>query len=213
MLLYGEPGKEAQFLQRSVSQGWTGGPAFASAPGYAKLLKEIKDRIERSRTRAIFSVNAELIRLYWDIGQMIDDRQREEGWGTAVIPRLARELHNELPEEKGYSERNIKRMLAFYRAYRDPNSIVPQPVAQLTGTAKVPRAVAQTGALRDRQADRGVELRADPCFAGEPSVGAADGRTDRSRARRAWAGICSRTNCGGERPWPASRHKATKGGR
>jgi predicted nuclease of restriction endonuclease-like (RecB) superfamily len=54
-----------------------------------------------------------------------------------------------LPEEKGYSERNIKRMLAFYRAYRDPNSIVPQPVAQLTGAAKVSRAVAQTGSPPD----------------------------------------------------------------
>jgi hypothetical protein len=37
-----------------------------------------------------------------------------EGWGAGVIPRLARDLHNELPEEKGFSERNIKQMLAFY---------------------------------------------------------------------------------------------------
>ena len=119
--------------------------AHSPAPaGYAHLLKEIKARIQQSRTRAIFSVNAELIRLYWDIGRMIDDRQQQEGWGAAVIPRLARELHNELPEEKGYSERNIKRMLAFYRAYRDPAAIVPQPVAQLAGAAKVPRPVAQT---------------------------------------------------------------------
>jgi hypothetical protein len=31
----------------------------------------------------------------------IDDRQRKEGWGAAIIPRLARELRNESPEEKG----------------------------------------------------------------------------------------------------------------
>jgi predicted nuclease of restriction endonuclease-like (RecB) superfamily len=117
--------------------------------GYAQLLKEIKDRIQQSRTRAIFSVNAEMIRLYWDIGRMIDDRQRREGWGAAVIPRLARELHNELPEEKGYSERNIKRMLAFYRAYRDPAAIVPQPVAQLAAASKGPRPVAQMPAPQD----------------------------------------------------------------
>ena len=116
--------------------------------GYAQLLKEIKERIQQSRTRAIFSVNAEMIRLYWDIGQMIDDRQRREGWGAAVIPRLARELHNELPEEKGYSERNIKRMLAFYRAYRDPAAIVPQAVAQLT-------------AAHERATGRGTNVRGD----------------------------------------------------
>jgi hypothetical protein len=54
-------------------------------------LREIKERIRQAQARAVLSVNAELVRLYWDIGQMIDARQRQEGWGTAVIPRLARE--------------------------------------------------------------------------------------------------------------------------
>ena len=92
----------------------------------------------------MFSVNAELISLYWDIGRMIHDRQQQEGWGAAVIPRLARELHNELPEEKGFSERNIGRMIAFYRSYPDPADFLPQAVAKLTGSAKLPQAVAKT---------------------------------------------------------------------
>ncbi|MEN9361898.1 MAG: hypothetical protein RL095_3433 [Verrucomicrobiota bacterium] len=50
---------------------------------------------------------------------MLDARQRQEGWGAAVIPRLARDLKNDLPEEKGFSERNIKQMMAFHREYRD----------------------------------------------------------------------------------------------
>jgi predicted nuclease of restriction endonuclease-like (RecB) superfamily len=126
------------------------GDARSPAPaGYVQLLRDIKARIQQSRTRAIFTLNAEMIRLYWDIGRMIDERQRQEGWGTAVIPRLARELHNELPEEKGYSERNIKRMLAFYRGYRDPAAIVPQPVAQSGAVQEVPRTVAQTSAPAD----------------------------------------------------------------
>ena len=66
-----------------------------------------------------------------------------------MIPRLARELHNELPEEKGYSERNIKRMLAFYRAYREPTSIVPQAVAQLAVDTKVPQPVSERSAFQD----------------------------------------------------------------
>jgi len=77
------------------------------------------------------SVNAELVQVYWDIGRTIDSRQQEEGWGAYVIPRLARELRNDLPEVKGFSERNIKRMLAFYRAYPTPFTIVQQPAAQL----------------------------------------------------------------------------------
>lgn len=76
----------------------------------------------------MLAVNAELIRLYWEIGEVIDRRQRDQGWGSAVIPRLVRDLYNELPELKGFSERNIKRMLAFYREYSDL-PFVPQAVA------------------------------------------------------------------------------------
>ena len=81
------------------------------------LLTEIKSRIQQAQTRAMLSVNAELIHLYWDVGQMLDVRQSQQGWGAAVIPRLSRELQNELPEVKGFSERNIGRMIAFYREY------------------------------------------------------------------------------------------------
>ncbi|MFZ3140330.1 DUF1016 N-terminal domain-containing protein [Polaromonas sp.] len=80
---------------------------------YTVLLADIKQRIRQAQTRAVLAVNAELIRLYWEIGQMLDARQKTEGWGTAVIPKLALDIRNELPEEKGFSERNIKRMLAF----------------------------------------------------------------------------------------------------
>src|SRR5438093_7896575 len=92
---------------------------FMSAPlmAYAGLLADIKSRIQSAQTRAILAVNAELIRLYWDIGRLLDARQAQEGWGAAVIPRLAADIRNELPEVKGFSERNMKRMLAFFREY------------------------------------------------------------------------------------------------
>ncbi len=111
---------------------------------YGSLLTEIKDRIRQAQTRAALSANAEMIAMYWDIGRMIHQRQQMEGWGAGVIPRLAADLKNELPEEKGFSERNIKRMLAFFREYPVPE-IVPQAVAQLGDTGKVPQAVALIG--------------------------------------------------------------------
>ncbi|WP_448685390.1 PDDEXK nuclease domain-containing protein [Achromobacter xylosoxidans] len=116
---------------------------------YPALFADIKRRIRHAQTRAVLAVNAELLRLYWDIGAQIDQRQKQEGWGAAVIPRLAKDLHNELPEEKGFSERNIKRMLAFYREYphlgaHAAGTEVPQPVAQMASGKKRPQAVAQT---------------------------------------------------------------------
>ncbi len=102
---------------------------------YTQLLSDIKQRVRQSQHRAVLSANAEMVVMYWDIGKMIDNRQKTEGWGTAVIPRLTVDLKNELPDEKGFLERNIKRMLRFYREYPDLQLMiaqkVPQPVAQL----------------------------------------------------------------------------------
>jgi hypothetical protein len=107
------------------------------------LLKEIKNRIQQAQTRAMLAVNAELVQLYWDIGRIIAARQQQEGWGAAVIPRLSRELLNELPEVKGFSERNIKRMLAFYREYTNPTDFLPQHALRSSGPPKVPQLAAQ----------------------------------------------------------------------
>ena len=108
---------------------------------YAGLLADIKQRVRHAQVRAVTAVNAELVGLYWEIGELIDTRQRNEGWAAGVIPRLARDLHNQLPDEKGFSERNIKRMLAFYREY--PHlKFVPQAATQSEIGAKVPQLVA-----------------------------------------------------------------------
>jgi hypothetical protein len=123
---------------------------------FVALLADVKIRIQSAQSRAVLAANAELIRLYWDIGRIIGERQRREGWGAAVIPRLAAELKNELPDLKGFSERNIKRMLAFHREYPDPSALPLQasasrPASPGAGqlaihpspTSKVPQVAAQ----------------------------------------------------------------------
>ena len=97
---------------------------------FAALLTDVKLRIQTAQTRAMLAVNSELVRLYWDIGRMIDVRQKLEGWGSGVIPRLAAELKNEMPELKGFSERNLDRMIQFVRQYPDPMLFLQQPAAK-----------------------------------------------------------------------------------
>lgn len=106
---------------------------------YAGLFGLIKDRIRQSQVRAVLSVNAEMTRLYWDIGRILEARQEREGYGKGVIPRLALDLRNELPEVKGFSERNIGRMIAFSRAYPDPWALLPQAVAKPPSTEDLPQ--------------------------------------------------------------------------
>ena len=113
---------------------------------YSSLLDEIKGRIRRAQTRAVLSANREMLVLYWDVGRLIEMRQEIEGWGSGVIPRLSRDLRNELPEIKGFSERNLKRMIRFYREYPTLIASVPQAVAlsEPRGEGEeVPQAVAQ----------------------------------------------------------------------
>ncbi|HOT75930.1 MAG TPA: PDDEXK nuclease domain-containing protein [Candidatus Wallbacteria bacterium] len=110
---------------------------------YSSLLSDIKKRIRQAQVRATFAANSEMIAMYWDIGRMIHFRQLEEGWSASVIPHLSRDLNNDLTEIKGFSERNLGRMLAFYRAYEDLDIILPQPVAKMRKGSKVPQPVAK----------------------------------------------------------------------
>jgi len=62
---------------------------------YIKFLSEIKSRIVTARIQAIRSVNKELIKLYWDIGRIIVERQKKYKWGDAVVEKLALDLATE----------------------------------------------------------------------------------------------------------------------
>jgi hypothetical protein len=101
---------------------------------YGGLLTEIKDRICQAQIRAVLSANAEMIMMYWDIGRMIHQRQQMEGWGAGIIPKLARDIRNELPEIKGFSERNIGYMIRFFREYGE-SPFLQQSVAKMEGSS------------------------------------------------------------------------------
>jgi predicted nuclease of restriction endonuclease-like (RecB) superfamily len=101
-----------------------------SAQNYAALLANVKDRIQNAQVRAALAVNRELVLLYWGIGKEILARQQEEGWGSKVVERLAKDLHAEFPEMKGLSRTNLLYMRSFAEAWPE-ESIVQQVVGQI----------------------------------------------------------------------------------
>jgi hypothetical protein len=103
---------------------------------YAGLLTDIKQRIRTAQLRTAMAGNASLLMLYWEIGSMLSERQKKDGWGAAVLPRLAADLHNELPEVKGFSARNLRRMIQFNQEYPGLFPIWPLPVAKSEAAAK-----------------------------------------------------------------------------
>ncbi|GAB4337595.1 MAG: PDDEXK nuclease domain-containing protein [Calditrichia bacterium] len=92
---------------------------------YASLLLEIKERIRAAQYTALKAVNKELTNLYWDIGKMISEQQQREGWGKAVVVRLADDLQKEFPGIKGFSAQNLWYMRQFYLEYRDNAKLQP----------------------------------------------------------------------------------------
>jgi predicted nuclease of restriction endonuclease-like (RecB) superfamily len=94
------------------------------------VLAEIKQRIRTERLKTVLAANSAMVLLYWEIGQLILDRQEREGWGAKVIDRLSADLREAFPDMQGLSPRNLLFMRAFAAAYPEP-AIVKQLVSQL----------------------------------------------------------------------------------
>lgn len=105
-------------------------PAIALPAGYAAWLADIKTRVQSARSRAALAANAELVGLYWHIGNDILQRQQTASWGDKVLQRLASNLRAAFPEMKGFSLANLKFMRAFAQAWPDA-AIGQQAVSQL----------------------------------------------------------------------------------
>ena len=82
-----------------------------------------------------------MLRMYWDIGGMLQQSQQTDGWGKKTLQRLSVDLKNDDPEIKGFSVRNMQCMMQFFCEYnqeltmiREDYSAITQPaVAQLEG--------------------------------------------------------------------------------
>ena len=73
--------------------------------------------IKQSRTNALRAVNAELINLYWQIGEYLTRKIEQAEWGDSVVAELAKYIQKNEPEIKGFSDKNLWRMKQFYETY------------------------------------------------------------------------------------------------
>ena len=96
-----------------------------SRSDYGRLLADIKERVRSAQYEALRAVNRELVALYWDIGQMIFERQAGESWGKAVVQTLAADLQAEFPGIAGFSTQNLWYMRQFYVEYHAEERLQP----------------------------------------------------------------------------------------
>ena len=112
---------------------------------YVEFLESLKTRVRQAQTKAMLSVNREMIALYWDIGRQIVERQERDGWGKSVVDRLAADIQQAFPGIGGFSPSNVWRMRAFFLAYRPTTEFLAQPVRELAREPKVAQAVREIG--------------------------------------------------------------------
>ena len=111
---------------------------------YTTLLRHIRQRVAQAQQRAIYSANEEVLRMYWDVGEMLVVSQMADGWGQKTLERLSVDMKNEFPKIKGFSVRNMQCMMQFYEEYNKEltlpklmsSEITQSSIAQLNKNTK-----------------------------------------------------------------------------
>ncbi len=85
--------------------------------------REIIALIEAARVRAYQAVNAELVSLYWQLGEYISRKIASAEWGDGVVEELASSLAQQFPGLRGFTRPNLFRMRQFYEAYRSNRKV------------------------------------------------------------------------------------------
>jgi predicted nuclease of restriction endonuclease-like (RecB) superfamily len=78
---------------------------------------DVVNLIQTAQQRAVQSVNAELVGLYWQVGEYISRKLASAEWGAGVVDELARYLARTQPGLRGFTRPNLFRMRQFYETY------------------------------------------------------------------------------------------------
>ena len=75
--------------------------------------------IENAKGRALKAVNAELINMYWEVGEYLSKLCADSSFGDKVIDEVANYIAETNPTIKGFNRRGLYRMRQFYETYKD----------------------------------------------------------------------------------------------
>ena len=94
---------------------------------------QIIEMIEKRKNSAYKKVNEELILLYLDVGKFLYELIENGSYGDKITTKAADFMKTNYPSIKGFTKRNIERMVQFYKTYKDDEIATPL-VTQLSWT-------------------------------------------------------------------------------
>ncbi len=84
-----------------------------------EYFSQVLSVIQQAKSRALSTVNQQLLELYWQIGEYLSLKVVKQGWGQGTVKELAKWLAEREPNLRGFSAQNLWRMRQFYEAYVD----------------------------------------------------------------------------------------------
>lgn len=97
---------------------------------YTEAVKAIKAAILQSRYQAVRFINREALTLYYAVGKYISENSRNN-WGQGAIAAISKQLQQELPGLRGFSETAMKRMRTFYETWKSVFSNRPSTMDEI----------------------------------------------------------------------------------
>lgn len=88
--------------------------------------------IRSARQRVARAANAEVIDLYWHIGQYLHHRIEADGWAKGTVVQLAAYIGTREPGRRGFSAQNLWRMRQFFQTYPDAGGGGSTPGSKLS---------------------------------------------------------------------------------
>jgi predicted nuclease of restriction endonuclease-like (RecB) superfamily len=86
---------------------------------------QIVSLIQSARNCALYTVNSELVNLYWQVGHYVSEKLGNASWGESTVVELTNFIKNRYPDIRGFDKKNIYRMCQFYQLYNDSPNVAP----------------------------------------------------------------------------------------
>lgn len=95
---------------------------------FVVLIRDIKELVKQARYTAVYAVNAEMLKAYFEIGRRIIEEEQKGGkraaYGEKLVDSISKALTNEFGS--GFDATNIRRMRRFYLVYQKWETLSPK---------------------------------------------------------------------------------------
>ena len=110
---------------------------------YANWIEEISHNFKKFQIKASASVNVEMLKFYWTIGEGINENIKKVKQSEDFYSNLSNDLTDKIPNVKGFSRRNLHYMRQFYQMFSNMQ-ILPQVEAKSNSDINMPQVVAKS---------------------------------------------------------------------